>query len=291
MNQSAALIVNGKSRRGREWFSQVESTLKQEGVDLRLSRLVRDPRHISTSVKEALQMGLPLVCVGGGDGTFSAISDQFIGVDSTLGVLPLGTGNSLARDIGIVADVKQAVDVLLKGKPRKIDLGQVNDRFFVNVATIGLTTQIAESLTDEAKRRLGRAVYLMAVCRAAMNTRPFTVRIDIDGERREYRAHQVVVGSGRYHGGPFQVTPDAQIDSGRLSGYVLKSSGRGTLLRYALNLWRGKHVEMPEVFPFDTESLRVSTLPTKRLTVDGEIQGKTPAEFRIHPAAIQVMAP
>lgn len=291
MHQTGALIVNGKSRRGREWFSKAEDALKSAGINLEVSELLKDPRQISPLVKKAIKAEVPLVCVGGGDGTFSAVAEHFIGAKSILGVLPLGTGNSLARDLGIVADVDTAVDTILNGQPHEIDLGKVNDQVFVNVATIGLTTRIAEELSDDAKKKFGRAVYLIAIIKAAIKANPFMVDLELNGKKHHFRAHQVVVGSGQYHGGPFQVTPEASIESGRLSGYVLKSSGRGTLLRYAFGLLTGHHVQMPEVFEFNTETLTVSTNPKKRITIDGEIKSRTPAHFQVLPSAIRVMKP
>lgn len=291
MHQTAALIVNGKSRRGREWFAQAEEALKSAGIKLTTSRLLKDPRQISPLVKQAIREEMPLICVGGGDGTFSAVAELFIGSKSILGVLPLGTGNSLARDLGINATIEEAVETIIHGEPHEIDLGKVNDQVFVNVATVGLTTRIAEELTDDAKKKFGRGVYLFAIIKAAIKSRPFTVELQVHGEKHTFRAHQVVVGSGQYHGGPFQVTPEASIESGHLSGYVLKSTGRGTLLRYGFNLWRGKHVDMPEVFPFEARMLSFVTRPHKRITIDGEIKSRTPADFKVIPAAIRVMRP
>lgn len=291
VHQTAALIVNGKSRRGREWFAQTENALREAGINLTLSKLVKDPRQMSSLVIDSIAKGTPLVCVGGGDGTFSAVAQHFIGKESILGVLPLGTGNSLARDLGINANVDEAVKTMTEGKVEHIDLGKVNDEYFVNVATIGLTTRIAEGLDDTAKKRFGRAAYLFAIIKAVASASPFRVDLTVDGERHSFRSPQIVVGSGRYHGGPFPVTPEASIESGKLAGYVLTSTKRWVLFKYAINLWLKRQTQMPEVFPFAATSLTIRTSPTKRITIDGEIKIRTPGEFKILPAAIKVMVP
>lgn len=269
----------------------METALRDAGIELKTSKLLKDPSQISPLVKQAIRDEIPLVCVGGGDGTFSAVAEHFIGKESTLGVLPLGTGNSLARDLGIVAKVDLAVDAILNGQPEMIDLGKVNDQTFVNVATVGLTTRIAEELTDEAKKRFGRGVYLIAIAKAVFKSKAFTVDLKLNGETHQMRALQVVVASGKYHGGPFEVTPNADIESGRLSGYVLEEMGRGTLLRYGFRLLTKSHFKMPEVFSFGTKELSLTTEPRMRITIDGEIEGKTPAEFKVIPSAVRVMAP
>lgn len=284
-----ALIVNGKSRRGREWYPQVVAKLRKEGLELTETHLLRNPKFLNEYVRRAIQAKTPLVCVGGGDGTLSGVSGLFVGSESTLGVLPLGTGNSLARDLGIRADVDEACEILTHGVERTIDLGVVNGKHFVNVATVGLTTRIAESLDDEAKKKWGRMAYLWAIVRAVASIKPFEVDLELPSGRQCFQAVQVVVGNGRFHGGPFPILPDAEIQSGMLAGYVLTTIRQGALLRYGLNLWGGRHVEMPEVFPFEESTLSLKTRPGQHITVDGEVTLKTPAEFVSIPRAIRVM--
>jgi len=287
----AALIVNGKSRRGREWYDQVVAKLQEDGFELVNPQLVREPKTISTRVEEAIKGKIPLVCVGGGDGTFSAVAGKFVGSESVLGVLPLGTGNSLARDLGIKADVDDACRVLTDGVERDIDLGRINDEYFVNVATVGLTTRIAEALDDEAKKRWGRFVYFSAIVKAVASLKPFKATLELPGGTQEMQAVQVVIGNGRFHGGPFPITPDAEIESGKLAGYVLTDMKKGTLLRYAMHLWGGRQVEMPEVVTFEVETVGLETSPGQKVTVDGEVGMKTPIKLAVLPHAIRVMTP
>ncbi|MBN9501759.1 MAG: hypothetical protein BGO01_15190 [Armatimonadetes bacterium 55-13] len=286
----AALIVNGKSRRGREWFPLVRQKLLDEGFELALTHLAKKPQTVGGQVDVAIRKGIPLVCVGGGDGTFSSVAGKFVDTDSVLGVLPLGTGNSLARDLGIKADVDEACQVLIDGFEQDIDLGLVNGQHFVNVATVGLTTRIAEGLDNDAKKRFGRAAYLVAVFKAVIKAKPFHTRLEFGGEVRESESIQVVVGSGRFHAGPFPVTPEAEITSGKLAGYSVNSVDRATLLRYGLRLWGGHHVDMPEVEEFTATQVKLSTTPLMRITVDGETGMRTPATFECLPQAVRVLA-
>jgi len=288
---TAALIVNGKSRRGREWYPQVLAKLREEGFELTETNLLRDPKLLDEHVKRAIKAKTPLVCVGGGDGTLSGACGLFVGSESTLGVLPLGTGNSLARDLGIKVDVNEACKVLTDGVVREIDLGVINDQRFVNVATIGLTTRIAESLDNEAKKKWGRMVYLTAIFKAVAKVKQFEVDLELPSGKQCMQAVQVVVGNGRFHGGPFPILPDAEIESGKLAGYVLTSLERGTLLRYGLSLVVGHHSDMKEVVPFEVKTLNIKTVPVKRITVDGETRLTTPAEFSVLHRAIRVMTP
>lgn len=159
----AVLYVNAKSRRGQEWFTTSQAALRDKGVELADARMFRDVRDLQRATQRAIADGTSLVVIGGGDGTFSSVARYFVGSSSTLGVLPLGTGNAFARDLGIVADVQTAVRTILEGREARVDLGFAGDDYFLNVASIGLTTRIAEALTGPMKKRLGRFVYAVAL--------------------------------------------------------------------------------------------------------------------------------
>lgn len=288
--QTAALIVNGKSRRGREWFHLADAALREQGVDLVVSQLVRKPEQMLQLVTSAVREGVPTVCVGGGDGTISMVAGEFIGSKSVLGIIPAGTGNAFARDLTIPIDVREAALVIAEGNAERVDLGQVNGRYFVNLATVGLATLIAANLDAGAKRRFGRIAYVAALFRALAKGSRFRTQIELPDEVLDFRSMQIVVGNGRYHAGPFRITPEAGIQTGLLAGYSVNTSRKGVLLRYGLRLLMGSHVDMEEVVPFSAPQIKVWTQPIKRITVDGETRLNTPGEFRSLPGAIQVMA-
>ncbi len=175
----AALIINTKSRRGAEWFEQAHLRLVQGGMDLVLSKAVKNPRELPELVEKQIRDGVPLVIAGGGDGTFSSIAHLFARKEAVIGVLPLGTVYAFARDLGILPDVHAACDALLNGKIARVDMGLIGDREFVNVATIGLSTKIALGLQDDLKKKLGRGVYLVSLLRALATIVPFHVKLEL----------------------------------------------------------------------------------------------------------------
>ncbi len=238
-----------------------------------------------------MKRGESLVVVGGGDGTLSSIAGAFVGTQSVLGVLPLGTGNEFARDLTIPSDVSGACDVIVSGQVTAVDLGIVNGSYFINVATVGLTTLIAQELTSEAKKRFGKFVYLFAVVRALARSRAFQVTLKTEEDTQTFQTLQVVIGNGRFHAGPFPLAPDASITDGKLVVYALAGTSRWDLLRYALNLPGGHHVELPNVPAVTTSGGRLETLPLQRVTVDGEICQRTPLVFGVAPRALNVKTP
>jgi diacylglycerol kinase (ATP) len=287
----AVLIVNTRSRLGQEQYVQVQRILRDAGVNLTQSCEFRRMDALIAKTKEVTTKGVPLIIIGGGDGTLSAVARCFVGSRSTLGVVPLGTGNQFARDLGIATEMEIACKVLIEGKPAEVDLGIAGENYFLNVATVGLTTRIAEELTVESKRRLGRFVYALALAQAMRKVRPFCATLSMPDGERTFNTLQIVIGNGRFHAGPFPLSPEATITDGKLSGYALATTSRWALLKCALRLPGGHQVELEDVTAFSTPEVTLQTSPPQRVTVDGEILFRTPIHLGIAPKALRVMVP
>jgi diacylglycerol kinase family enzyme len=172
-----------------------------------------------------------------------------------------------------------------------VDVGEVGDRQFLNLATVGLTSLIARQLNVKMKRRFGVLSYAIALFVALRKERPFRARIETESGVEEYDTLQVVIGNGRFHGGPFPLAPDAGIDTGRLVVYSLATRSKGAFLRLALALPTGRHVDLPDVKWQTCRGGRLSTTPSMKVDVDGELCMNTPVEFRELPGALRVIAP
>ena len=290
-SKRAIVIVNTHSRRGKEWYPQVLAALPKHGIVIEKAIPVTDPKRLLKATKDALASGIPLVIIGGGDGTLGSAARHFIGSRSVMGVLPLGTGNQFARDLCIRADVESACEVIGSGKVLGVDVGFAGSDHFLTVATAGLTTLIAQELTDDAKRRFGRFVYLFALGRAIRRLVPFHAKLVTPERTLEFDTIQVVIGNGRFHAGPFPLAPDAAITTGKLIVYALATRSRLELLKFALHLPGGHQGELVEVPTFHTTGGILTTSPIQKVTVDGEIVEKTPLTFGIRPRALQVMVP
>lgn len=303
----ALLVVNSKSRMGREAFPALPAALSARGIPLlachRLSRRAR----MDQVVCEALERGVRRVLIGGGDGTLNGVARHLLGRDVTLGVLPLGTGNDFARSLGIPSSLEEACDVIAAGYTARVDVGLADGRIFLNAASLGLTAAIARRLTPELKRRAGRLAYPVAAIAEIREHRPFHVRMTTDrGEELELDVLQLVVGNGRYHGAGNIVAPEATLDDRRLDAYTiaapsfelgLEGTGLGrmrdlsTLARVALSLRRGEHVSHPAVTAVRSSRLDVEAEPPQDVNADGELIGHTPMRFEIAPAALRVYVP
>jgi YegS/Rv2252/BmrU family lipid kinase len=287
--RQAILIVNAGSRTGADAFAQARDKLAAAGIELLVAKAVKKSKTLDSAVKQAVRRA-PMVIVGGGDGSLSLAVDHFLGTETVLGVLPLGTANSFARTLGIPLDLDGAIDVLAQGEPRTIDVGCINGDHFLNAAALGLAPMVAEGVPSGLKRRLGRLGYLLWAGWSAASFNAFRLKVD-DG-RRIHRlwATEVRIANGRFHGG-MELIESANVDSGEIVVQAVR--GRSVVrlawsyLASALKL-DARHVTVRE---FRGRKLIVSTRPPMHVSIDGEVAATTPLEVRAIPDAVTVAAP
>lgn len=289
--KDVTVLVNTKSRRGELWYEQVLDGLKSRGVTIAEAHSYKRPKELFQRAEQVVKEGRRYVVLGGGDGTFSGSARFFDGSESVIGVLPLGTGNAFARDLGIKTDVDAACDVIAAGNIERVDMGLASGKPFINVATIGLTASIARNLNPTEKRYLGPIAYALSLVRSLAKIKPFDAMITMDGESRSFRSLQVVVGNGRFHAGPFLLAPDADIANGQLIVYGLESTNKADFLRLGWGLVRGRQLELDDVVSLRGRSGSVTSNPSQRLVLDGEVSGATPFTLGIKHDALQVLAP
>jgi diacylglycerol kinase (ATP) len=241
-----------------------------------------------------------LLLVAGGDGT---VNDVVNGLghagfpeDVTLGILPTGTGNDLAATLCIPEDADLAEDVIRQDRVRTLDVARVRsegigERFFINVATGGLGAEISRANEGGLKERWGKLSYLRASLEVA---RDFDVReltLYLDGEEREVRAVNVVVGNCRYAGGGWLAAPKANPEDGLLDVVIIETLGLADVLQLApASLARADYLGKEGVFFARVKEIRVETQPPGlEFTADGEVIGDEPAEFSVIPRALKVI--
>lgn len=289
MSRRALLLVNRHSRHGQQAVSEAIEQLKLLGFEL-MEESTEDPMHLPDLIRRYRQQ-VDLVIVGGGDGTLNAVVDGIVDTQLPLGVLPLGTANDLARTLGIPTTLADACQVIATGRVKQIDLGWVNGKHFFNVASLGLSVQITQKLTKEAKRRWGIFAYAATAIQVIWQTRPFSAEIRLNGEVVQVRTVQIAVGNGRYYGGGMAVTHDATIDDQRLDLYSLELRHWWQMLPLIPTMRQGRHTDLDSVRSLHGQEFEVSTRKHRPINTDGEITTYTPARFRVVPRAIAVLVP
>ena len=287
--QSAALIVNAKSRKGRKLFKRACARLKDLPFPV-VPYAVKDPKHLDRTVRQALDRKPDLVILGGGDGTVSGLVDLLVGKDVILGVLPFGTANSFARTLGIPLDIDGAIDVLANGAPRRIDLGMIDRDYFANCAAMGISPQIAETVPHGLKKVAGRLGYLGWAAYQFASFEPFTLIVDDGSGERRMRVVEVRISNGPYHGGTWLVD-EASVSSGEIVVQAVVSHYKRGLVKNWAASWLGLKERHHDTISFSGTSIRVATDPSLPISIDGEVLAHTPVTAHIAAGAIEVMAP
>ncbi|MDY0958798.1 diacylglycerol kinase family protein [Sphingomonas sp. CFBP8993] len=283
------MVVNAKSRRGQAMFRRACEALS--GLPYKVdARAVEDPEDLEPTVRELLAAKPDLLILGGGDGTISGLVDLMVGHDVMLGVLPLGTANSFARSLGIPLNIEGAIEVIRTGRPRRIDLGMIDNDYYANCAAMGISPKIAETVPHGLKRVAGRLGYLGWAAYQFLRFRPFTLIVEQDGKRERLRVVEVRISNGPYHGGT-ELVEAAAVDSGEIvvqavCGHVK----RRLIVNWAASVLRSEY-RKEKVRDFRGREIKLTTIPPLPISIDGEVLARTPVTARIAPGIIEVMAP
>ena len=295
---SIAVVINAGSGQGhgREQADKVVDAFARLGMAAQVA-LADDARQLGSAVQAALARGARVLVAGGGDGTISHVArllrDSRTG--AALGVLPLGTLNHFAKDLGIPLGLDEAAAVIARGHATEVDTGEVNGRLFLNNSSIGLYPDIVHE-RERQQARLGRgkwSAFLWATL-AALRRFPFhTVSLRIDGKPLERRTPFVFVGNNEYGMKGVDIGARPCLDQGRLCVYVAQHAGRWGLLRFALAALFGRLQQARGLEHLSTRELRIDThRPRMRVSTDGEVEEMdTPLHYRVLPRSLRVLVP
>ncbi len=237
----------------------------------------------------AVEQGCRLVVAAGGDGTINEVVNGLAGSEVVLGVLPVGTMNVFANEMGLPAgDLARCWEIIRAGHTRTIDLAKANEQYFVQLAGVGLDAQIVEATSWESKKSFGPLSYVLSAAQIA-GRKPPQLFVDADGGTRE--GSFVLVGNGRYYGGPFKFFMNARYDDGKLDVLIFKNLGCLDIARYLGSMLMGTHTDLRDVEYFQTRSAHVRSAQDVPVEVDGEVVAKLPVTFRISSRKLKVLVP
>jgi diacylglycerol kinase family enzyme len=294
--KTARVILNCKAGVGHSDadVEKVRQAFADTGCDVEITPLERG-KDLRELAREALQEGPAILVAAGGDGTVSALADVVRETQTALGILPLGTLNHFARDLGIPLDLGQAAQAIAGGRRASVDVGEVNGSSFLNNASLGIYPKIVRERA-ERQRRFGhskRTAMLWATL--AVLDRPSLVelRLELDDRVHECRAPFVFVGNNDYALEGFEIGTRARLDAGKLTIYTTRCSTAGGLAGLALRAIFGWLRQADDFMEAEVTTLRVESRRRKLLVaVDGEVKVmETPLEFMVRPRSLQVIVP
>lgn len=288
MARGPLVIVNPVAGGGRA-ARAIESLAPPEAV-VRITTRPGEAEELAAAAH-----GHDRVIAVGGDGTVQEVVNGLLAQPSppALGLVPLGTGNDLARSLGLPREPRAAWDVAADGDLRAIDVGRaVNGdgvgRWFASAGGIGFDAQVAAAMAQRRGWQASRAGYLMTTLLELRRFANCQLRVTVDDETFECAALFVAAANGAYYGGGMCIAPGAKVDDGRLDICVVGDISRRTALRQLPNLYRGTHVGHPAVSMHAAARLRIDGAPETRIHLDGEPFGGLPLTVEVHPGALRV---
>ena len=272
----------------------MEAALKSAGLDVEVELLSGGDCAVRS--RAIAERGDPLLIVGGGDGTIAAAASAVAGTETLLGILPLGTLNHFARDLGIPADLDEAAKVIATGKERRVDVGEMNERIFINNSAIGLYPLMVVD-RDLQQKRLGRSkrlAVIVASLRTLVRFKHRRLTLTVNDERTgRVDTPLLFVGNNEYRidlGAPGQ--RDSLVD-GELCVYVMRKKTRRGLIAASIRALFGRSRPDDMVRLEKVERLRVASARSHlAVSLDGEVvRAEPPLDYRIRKKALRVIAP
>jgi diacylglycerol kinase family enzyme len=235
------------------------------------------------------------VVAGGGDGTINAVGSQLVGTDKPFGVLPLGTLNHFAKDLGIPLALEEAARVLLAGRTTLVDVGEVNGRFFLNNSSLGLYPDIVRERERHQERRgWGKWAAMGRATVTVLRRYPYLkARLEVDGRELMRRTPIIFVGNNEYKLDAFEIGSRARLDAGALCLHLTRATTRLGLFRLALGALTGGLHEAEDFESMGAREINIRTRRSRaRVALDGEVTVMSmPLRYRIRPGALRVFVP
>ena len=284
---NTVVILNpaARSDRGIRARSQVEALARGCTVCTTSA-----PGEAEILARHAVKEGFDKIVAAGGDGTIHEVVNGLAGSNATLGLLPIGTVNVFAMELGLPShDLAMCWNIIEGEQTRVIDLPSANDKYFVQLAGVGLDAQVVKETSANLKRNFGPLSYLISAAQIAARKPP---RLFIESKDTSVREGSfVLIGNGRRYGGPFPFFKQAVLDDGLLDVIVFKQLGYLEIIKYLQDVFFSSKIRLPEVEYFQTRQIRVTSEKDVPVELDGELVGQCPVEFRMQERTLRVLVP
>jgi YegS/Rv2252/BmrU family lipid kinase len=285
------LLVNpsaGGGRRAGELLPQVQGALDQHGLEYRWV-FTDDLEHGRREALGAAEAG-EITLVMSGDGLVGQVGGALAETGATMGIIPGGRGNDLARMLDVPTDPEGAVAVVAGGMTREIDVGVINGKRFLGIASCGFDSD-ANRIANEARLVRGNLVYAYAALRALVAWKPATFTLTSDGERRQITGYTAAASNSRYYGGGMMAAPEALIDDGLLEVGVGGDVSKLRFLKGIAKIFEGEHEEVLAVQRWRTAEVMIEADRPFVVYADGDPIAELPAAVSLLPRALRMLVP
>lgn len=288
---SKLLVIHNAKSGGGNMLKDIKQAFAEQQLDPEYVNIASS--SLAAKVRTHLEKGSALVAAGG-DGTINAVVTLMHGSRSRLGIIPMGTLNHFARELGIPLDISQAVGVIARGHHRAVDVGKVNDRLFVNNSSIGLYPR-AVITRDNYKTRVGKwPAAVFGILWAMTHPRRYHIELRIKGKQQTLRTPFVFIGNNEYKRGQLEIGQRDALDKGVLAVYALKAGGLMHLPRLLLYTLFSRRRRTRDFVIYRVTACTISFRSRRTVAVacDGEVfRMKAPLHYQTTPLSLEVFTP
>lgn len=279
--------------RQRQAYKAIIKQLQLDGCEI-LEMPTRHAGHGEEIARQLTPEACDRVVAAGGDGTVNEVANGLLANTSggrtlPLALLPLGTANVLARELGVLEGRRATAECIRGGQPRAVAVGRANGRHFLLMAGVGFDAHVVAGLSLPLKRRVGKLAYVAETCRQLFVYRYPEFRLDIDGSR--YRACSAIIANAHYYGGRFVVAPEALLEAPSLQVCLFRRSGRLHAMKYAAALVLRLLPQLPDVRYLEARRIQVLGPEGDPVQGDGDILAALPCDICVLPEALNLVFP
>lgn len=277
--------------RSRKTMQKIEEHLKNINIDY-IIKETKYPKHAIELAKEAVGKGYEGIISVGGDGTHLEIAQSLQATDEILGIIPAGTGNDFREAISTPVDPVEALETILAGYKKRIDIGIMNGKdFFLNVAGTGFDVEVVKNMNKVRRFFTGGFAYYLGIVMSLIGYKNLKLKITMDGKTFERTVLLIAVANGKSYGGGLRISPDSDPQDGLFNVVIINHVAKRRILVELPKLQRGELEKIDVCEQFTCREVTIECEQKQTFNVDGELFGETPAAFSILPGSINVFCP
>lgn len=293
---NAILFYNSKAGSIREHSLQIiEKHFAVNNIALEVVHVPKSTQDLEALVKDAINSGIKMFIAAGGDGTISMVSSHLVNTDIPVGILPLGTGNLLAKALKIPAHLEDSLDLITTQNHTisKIDTFKLGDRYYLLNVSVGVSPEIMRSSGSSEKKRLGFIAYLFNFLQQLLGLKLYRIFIDCDYQKSSHLASEILITNDATAGiEPLSWSEDISLKDGKLDLLVFRAKSLLDVLGLLVSAFSKKGRTNPVInFLEVKEYCRIDSITKLTTQADGDVVGTTPFEIRVYPASLSVITP
>jgi diacylglycerol kinase (ATP) len=286
------IIANPRAGHGKGAgnVERLRGMVRRRGLDGRVV-VTEEPGHATDLARALVEAGEPRIAAMGGDGTIGEVANALIGTDVELAVVSMGTGNDIARSLGLpLNDLSASLILAFEGDAHPMDVGRERDRAFLSVLGLGFPAVVAAEANHFTWLK-GPPAFFAAVYKAVHRLRAVPLVIELDDLTLDMECAAVMIQNTPYTGGGLLIAPSARVDDGLLDVVVVDDIGKWNLMVNFPKVYSGRHLEHPSFSAYRSSRVRIESRERLPKMFDGDLCGWTPVEAEVQRAALRVVRP